>query len=305
METWHRRCCPAPAGIVYAPQNSKRKGPKPQNHFSVNLLDRRLTIMRILGVTCSGLFLGTLGAAAAQFFPGQDADSNWGSAFIGTLLMIVCSELGDKTFMITAILSMRCSKAASSNKTGTGGSSSGSRWHVFAGGFLALAVMTLIAAAGGRMLPLLLNQKLRTIFMFSLLVIFGVKMLHEAATYEEDSEESEELKELSRMEEESTTGFRMLRVARSIASPVFLQAASLTLMAEWGDRSQLATFALAADRSASAVCCGAILGHGFCTALAVVGGNVLAKRISERVVLVLGGICFLSFAALSVYGELY
>lgn len=34
---------------------------------------------------------------------------------------------------------------------------------------------------------------------------------------------------------------------------------------------------------------GAILGHGLCTALAVVGGNVLAKRISERVVLVLGG----------------
>lgn len=37
---------------------------------------------------------------------------------------------------------------------------------------------------------------------------------------------------------------------------VGLQAASLTLMAEWGDRSQLATFALAADRSASAVCLG-------------------------------------------------
>lgn len=30
-------------------------------------------------------------------------------------------------------------------------------------------------------------------------------------------------------------------------------------MAEWGDRSQLATFALAADRSASAVCLGATL----------------------------------------------
>ncbi|KAL8439494.1 hypothetical protein Efla_001425 [Eimeria flavescens] len=60
-------------------------------------------------------------------------------------------------------------------------------------------------------------------------------------------------------------------------------------MAEWGDRSQFATFALAAEKSASAVCLGAILGHGLCTTLAVVGGNMLAKRISERVVLVLGG----------------
>ncbi|CDI74469.1 transmembrane protein, putative [Eimeria praecox] len=76
-------------------------------------------------------------------------------------------------------------------------------------------------------------------------------------------------------------------------------------MAEWGDRSQLATFALAADRSASAVCIGAIFGHGLCTALAVLGGNVLAKRISERVVLVLGGICFLSFAAFTAVGEFY
>lgn len=47
------------------------------------------------------------------------------------------------------------------------------------------------------------------------------------------------------------------------------------------------------DNKGKLRCCelaaGAILGHGLCTALAVVGGNVLAKRISERVVLVLGG----------------
>lgn len=223
---------------------------------------------------------------------------------MGTLFMIICSELGDKTFLITAILSMRCAKAGNSKKTQSGSNKLGSRWHVFAGGFLALALMTMMAAAGGQLLPLLLPQELRTIFMVCLLVIFGAKMLHEAAVYREAAEEADDLKDLCESDI-SVNGSTLLCVARNFFSPVFLQAASLTLMAEWGDRSQLATFALAADRSASAVCLGAILGHGLCTALAVLGGNVLAKRISERVVLVLGGICFLSFAAFTALGEFF
>ena len=84
---------------------------------------------------------------------------------------------------------MRCSKNGSPSKAGAPDNSSGSRWHVFAGGFLALALMTIIAAAGGRVLPLLLKQELRTIFMVSLLVLFGIRMLYEAAVYEADSEE--------------------------------------------------------------------------------------------------------------------
>ncbi|XP_026190653.1 GDT1-like protein 3 [Cyclospora cayetanensis] len=231
-------------------------------------------------------------------------DTSWSSAFIGTLLMIICSELGDKTFLITAILSMRCTKSESSDKTGP---HVGTRWHVFAGGFLALAVMTLLAAAGGRVIPLFLKQELRTVFMAALLVLFGLKMLYDAMIYEENNEEPEELKEVSRPEHGAALvgPSRLLRAARYFFSPIFIQAASLTLMAEWGDRSQLATFALAADRSASAVCLGAILGHGLCTGLAVLGGNVLAKRISERLVLLIGGICFLSFALFTVVDELF
>lgn len=305
MESFYERHSAIIGDNHRSPQNSRRHGSTRTTHISGLLCARRAATMLLLALNCGGLFLGAVGASAAQSLPALDAGTSWSSAFVGTLFMIICSELGDKTFLITAILSMRCSKSGSSSKAGAPDNSSGSRWHVFAGGFLALALMTIIAAAGGRVLPLLLKQELRTIFMVSLLVIFGIKMLHEAAVYEEDSEEPEELKELSHVGEASAGGPRLLRIARSFFSPVFIQAASLTLMAEWGDRSQLATFALAADRSASAVCLGAILGHGLCTALAVVGGNVLAKRISERVVLVLGGICFLSFAALTVASELY
>lgn len=84
---------------------------------------------------------------------------------------------------------MRCSKGNNSSKDSGGLAALGSRWHVFAGGFSALALMTVITAAGGRVLPLLFNQQVRIIFMVSLLTLFGIKMLHEAAVYEEDREE--------------------------------------------------------------------------------------------------------------------
>ena len=45
---------------------------------------------------------------------------------------------------------------------------------------------------------------------------------------------------------------------------------------------------------------GAFVGHAGCTALAVIGGRLLASRISERLVALSGGILFLLFAIHSV-----
>ena len=77
---------------------------------------------------------------------------------------------------------------------------------------------------------------------------------------------------------------------------VFTQAMTLTFVAEWGDRSQIATIALAASKNILGVILGGLLGHAFCTGLAVIGGRLLAARISERTVAVLGGFLFLAFA---------
>merc|ERR1719498_2232693 len=80
------------------------------------------------------------------------------------------------------------------------------------------------------------------------------------------------------------------------SSSTAVQAFVLTFLAEWGDRSQIATIALAAARSPVGVTLGGVVGHGCCTALAVLGGRVLASRISERTVLASGGVLFLVFA---------
>lgn len=41
---------------------------------------------------------------------------------------------------------------------------------------------------------------------------------------------------------------------------------------------------------------GGVLGHGICTGLAVVGGRLLAERISEKTVAIAGGLLFLIFS---------
>ncbi|XP_042225336.1 transmembrane protein 165-like isoform X2 [Homarus americanus] len=82
-----------------------------------------------------------------------------------------------------------------------------------------------------------------------------------------------------------------------LQSRIFLQAFTMTFLAEWGDRSQIATVVMAAREDVSGVIVGGLLGHFLCTGLAVVGGRIIAARISIRTVTIIGGITFLIFAA--------
>ena len=77
---------------------------------------------------------------------------------------------------------------------------------------------------------------------------------------------------------------RLQATAFSMLSKIFIQAFTMTTMAEWGDRSQMATVILAAREDMNGVCVGGILGHALCTGLAVVGGRIIATRISVKTV---------------------
>lgn len=72
------------------------------------------------------------------------------------------------------------------------------------------------------------------------------------------------------------------RRKRNANIKVWLQAASLTFLAEWGDRSQLATVVLATREDAVGVVVGGSVGHALCTGLAVIGGRMVAQKISVR-----------------------
>ena len=57
----------------------------------------------------------------------------------------------------------------------------------------------------------------------------------------------------------------------------------MTFLGEWGDRSQIATIAMAAGQDYWWVTGGAVSGHAVCTGVAVIGGRAIAGRVSLRV----------------------
>lgn len=69
---------------------------------------------------------------------------------------------------------------------------------------------------------------------------------------------------------------------KAVLMRVMVQAFSMTFLAEWGDRSQLTTIILAARDNVYGVIVGGVLGHSLCTGLAVIGGRMIAQRISVR-----------------------
>merc|ERR1711936_1101438 len=69
---------------------------------------------------------------------------------------------------------------------------------------------------------------------------------------------------------------------------VFIKCFSMTFIAEWGDRSQLATIVLAGLNNVWGVILGGCAGHTVCTGAAVLVGMIVARFISARVITFIG-----------------
>lgn len=197
------------------------------------------------------------------------------TAFTAGLSLIAISELGDKTFFIAMVLATRHSK----------------RW-VFLGSWAALIVMTLLSVAVGKVFQLL-PREFTFYAAILLFTIFGLKMLIQGwrmgdSPCEEECEAAVETVEKAEA--------NLSRWGSNPAWATFVEAFSLTFIAEWGDRTQIATITLAATSHALGVALGALLGHGICVAIAVLGGGLMAGRISERTLTLGGGALFLIFA---------
>jgi putative Ca2+/H+ antiporter (TMEM165/GDT1 family) len=216
------------------------------------------------------------------FFPGLVGDSPLREGFVSAFLLIFFSEIGDKTFFIAVLLALRRPKSL-----------------VFAGTFGALAVMTVISVALGRFLHELdeyvptFGIPLDDALAVLLLVFFGVQTLLNASTADEDAEEERDEAQEAVDELDKSFGAATLGLLASTFALVFA--------AEWGDKSFLATIALAAASNPTGVVLGAVAGHGAATVIAVLGGSFLGNYLSERVVQYLGGSLFLVFAAATMY----
>merc|ERR1711997_513624 len=225
------------------------------------------------------------------------ASGSFVHGFIATLSVIVVSELGDKTFFIAAIMAMRHP-----------------RWTVFIGAITALALMHIMSAFFGYAITIV--PRVFTYYLSSFLfAIFGLKMLRDGwkmspnEAQEEYDEVQEELRKKDAETESTANDLETGQATKSgssnllytMLSRIFIQAFTMTFLAEWGDRSQLATIILAARENVSAVVIAGILGHAFCTGLAVLGGRLIAQRISVRTVTLIGGVVFLLFAVTALF----
>ncbi|KAF7456211.1 transmembrane protein 165 isoform X1 [Cryptosporidium felis] len=252
-------------------------------------------------------------------------------SFWMSLSSIFLSELGDKTFFISAILSMN-----------------NSAWVIFGGSMFALAAMTLFACLIGFIIPSLFTPKYTHYASCILFFFFGVKSLYEGLFLIESGNANGEFLEVkaeldksnkkggsltleNKIDNLDTGGilyndvelcrgggncsgqnleglgktdgafFRENCLKRKgilslIKNKSFIQAFTLTALAEWGDRSQIATILLSAYNDPISVFFGSIIGHSICTGLACYGGRYLSKFISPRMVTISGGILFLAFA---------
>ncbi|XP_034560883.1 transmembrane protein 165 [Notolabrus celidotus] len=220
-------------------------------------------------------------------------------AFVASISVIIVSELGDKTFFIAAIMAMRYN-----------------RLTVLAGAMLALGLMTCLSVLFGyatTIIPRIYTYYVST----ALFAIFGIRMLREGLKMspDEGQEELEEVQAEIKKKDEELQRTKLLNGSpdveagtmapqkkwHSFISPIFLQALTLTFLAEWGDRSQLTTIILAAREDPFGVAVGGTLGHCLCTGLAVIGGRMIAQKISVRTVTIIGGIVFLAFALSALF----
>ncbi|KAK0312253.1 GCR1-dependent translation factor 1 [Friedmanniomyces endolithicus] len=260
----------------------------------------------------------------------------WFHSFVLSLTMILFSEIGDKTFLIAALMAMRHP-----------------RLLVFSAAFSALIAMTVLSAVLGHAVPSLLPKRFTTFAAAALFLVFGVRMLREGLAMSGSEGVGEEMKEVEAELEEkehelarhasqresdavspyalesgrgrassTTTNNKMhssLEPSRSpsskprdrlagltnllglVLSPAWVQTFIMTFLGEWGDRSQIATIAMAAGQDYWWVTLGAITGHACCTGIAVLGGRALAGKVSLRVVTIGGAVAFLVFGVIYIY----
>jgi Ca2+/H+ antiporter, TMEM165/GDT1 family len=111
---------------------------------------------------------------AAVYNDFQQAEGSL-KALFNSFLMIIFLEIGDKTFLIAAILAMRHPRIV-----------------VFAGAFGSLVVMSILSAEMGHLLPTLIPKQWTQIAAAALFLVFGTKMVLEGQAMKGGNEKIQE-----------------------------------------------------------------------------------------------------------------
>lgn len=207
-----------------------------------------------------------------------------------SMVLIVLSELGDKTFFMTAMLAAKHGNAIASISSA-----------------LALCSITVISVVFGQLIkalsshPALSSMPVLHLPLPALpftwtdyLVIgtfgwIGLSMLWEVCT----------AAPAHAPVAVSDDQLPSLPTASRIA--LLLKCVSMIFLAELGDRSFFSIFTMSVRQDVMNIFLGTVLGQIICVGLAVVFGEIIRRYMSEAMVSVLGGSIFLLYALLQVF----
>lgn len=236
--------------------------------------------------------------------------ANFMEAVVETFSVMLVSELGDNTFLIAAIMAMKYP-----------------RMVVFLGAMSALVLMTFVSILCGWAVSTVPKIYL---YYCSLVVMwtFGVKMIVDGFRLPDrekplpkdytkvpvdrsetpvDEDEaiitSEDLKLIDDPEVGCCHNDTDSSPHASVAtfSRIFAEAFTLTFVGEWGDRSQFATMVLTWNDNKFGIMLGSFLCHCITTGLAVICGRLVARKISVRIVSLVGGVVFILFSFITFF----
>ncbi|XP_027164407.1 protein PAM71-homolog, chloroplastic [Coffea eugenioides] len=273
-------------------QNIYSSGPSSDNSSEIERRPNQIPYPLAIAIVLCGCALVFCLIAFIKGSPSAVLSAIAKSGFTAAFSLIFVSEIGDKTFFIAALLAMQYEKLL-----------------VLLGSMVALSLMTVLSVIIGRVFNSVPAQFQTTIPIgeyaaVTLLMFFGLKSIKDAwdipsdtaKTGEKSSNELGEFVEAEELVKE--------KVSKRLTNPleILWKSFSLVFLAEWGDRSMLATIALGAAQSPWGVAIGAIVGHLVATTLAILGGAFLANYISEKLVGYLGGALFIVFAVATFFG---
>lgn len=182
-----------------------------------------------------------------------------------SFLTVIVSELGDKTFISTAVLAMKYSKSA-----------------VFLGNISSMSLMMILAAYIGYTVMIFIDPQYVKLLSILVFIHFSTLSFWEAYKNSKDEEEAED--------ENNTNKWVM----------VLWKTMVLVFFAEWGDKSQIGIIALSAIHPMLLVIIGAVSAILCCACIAILFGKIFHSYVSEQFMGYLSGVVFLLFAMIEL-----
>jgi putative Ca2+/H+ antiporter (TMEM165/GDT1 family) len=250
-------------------------------------------------------WLREAGATVLTGEGGAGAGGGMESGIPPSFLMVLITEIGDKTFFLAMLLSMRHGKLP-----------------VFIGTMFAMFFMTLGSSLAGYLVSTSAENLASTVRVMDyvaalLFAAFAFQLFRDAHKLHVKERNDAEVHTLlggeapsthgelldaeeTLQEEEEKSGGRGGEAERTWVGGI-TRTFALMFVAEWGDRSMFATMALATQHDPSGVIVGAMLAHACANTTAVVGGEMLGKHISEKIMALSGAVVFSVFAVASLW----